>query len=32
VVMVPGVFELDLNRGAAPAHRNGNALRQRKVA
>ena len=32
VVMMPGVFELDVNKTPSPAHHNGNALRQRKVA
>jgi len=32
VVMVPGVFELNVNQDAALAHQNANFLNQRKVA
>jgi hypothetical protein len=32
VVMVPGIFELDLNRSGASAHHNTNVPYQRKVA
>jgi len=32
VVMVPGIFELDVNRGGETAHDNANVPGQRKVA